>query len=301
MTRRDGRELAADLAFLLPQYILYVTLTLLPFAVALPIIFTDQVDFSDHAVSGVGLDNILSLFRPPLDGRFYAALRRTVIFTLLNYAMVYAFGFLLALALFELKSRLLGLFFTIIYMPWMISGIGLGLLLVMLFSPDTGTVNLALEALGLGSNLINIKQEAALLLVLPLITGWKAAGFNMAIFLGGLLAIPTETIEAARIDGASYLQRVRHIYLPQMVPALVTATVFCLVASFGLFDELVGLGGLYGNPNAEFLSVLIYKLGFSGGRDGTLAQGIAIALVVFLPLLLAAFALTAWQKRRGAG
>lgn len=298
MTRRDWRELAADLAFLLPQYVLYVTLTLLPFAVALPIVFTDQVDFSDNAIAAVGFDNLLSIFRPPLDQRFYAALRRTLIFTVLNYAMVFAFGFLLALALFELRSRLVGLFFTIIYLPWMVSGIGIGLLLVMLFSPDTGTVNLALERLGLGSNLINIKEEATILLVLPLVAGWKTAGFNMAIFLGGLLAIPGETIEAARIDGANYLQRVRYIYVPQLVPAIVTATVFCLVASFGLFDELVGLGALYGNPNAEFLSVLIYKLGFSGGRDGTLAQGITISLVVFLPLLLAAFALTAWQKRR---
>lgn len=298
MSRRDARELAADLAFLLPQYLLYVTLTLLPFAVALPIIFTDQVEFSDQAIAAVGFDNILSLFQPPLEERFFAALRRTVIFTLLNYAMVFAFGFLLALALFELRSRLIGFFFTIIYLPWMVSGIGIGLLLVMLFSPDTGTVNLALEALGLGANRINIKEEWTILTVLPLISGWKAAGFNMAIFLGGLMAIPTETIEAAKIDGASYLQRVRHVYIPQIVPAIVTATVFCLVFSFGIFDELVGLGALYGNPNAEFLSVLIYKLGFGGGREGTLAQGITIALVVFLPLLLAAFALTAWQKRR---
>lgn len=295
---RRWRETAADLAFVLPQYLLYITLTLLPFAIALPILFTDQADFVDTSVRYVGLDNVRALFQPPLDERFLAAVRRTLIFTVGNYVMVFAFGFLLALALFELKSRLVGLFFTVIYVPWMMSGIGVGLLLLMLFSPDTGTINLALEAMGLGRNLINIKDEWTMLMVLPVIFGWKTAGFNMAIFLGGLLTIPPETIEAAKLDGARYFQRVLHVYIPQIVPAIVMATVFCLIGSFGIFDELVGLGALYGNPNAEFLSILIYKLGFSSGRDGTLAQGITASLVVFFPLLLAAFALNRWQKRR---
>lgn len=299
---RSRREFFTDLIYVAPQYIIYIGLQILPFAIALPIIFTDQVDFLDQDISWIGFDNILSLFQAPLNDRLFEALRRTLVFSVLNYAMVFLFGFLLALAMFELVSRLKGVFFTIIYMPWMLSGIGVGLLLVMLFSTDTGSFNLLLEHFGLGASVFDAKSEFAALFVLPFMYGWKAAGFNMALFLGGLLSIPTETIESARMDGARYWQRVWYIYLPQIVPSIVIATIFSIINSFGIFDELVGLGALSGNSNAEFMSIFIYQLGFGsatmgGAKIGTLAQGVTASLVIFLPLVFVAFWLNRLQKK----
>ncbi len=299
---RAGRDLVVDLIYAGPQLVLYIAIQLLPFVIALPIIFTDQLDFLDQDVDWVGLANIQAMLEPPLADRFFAALRRTALFALVNYLMVYLFGFVLALAMFELRSKLKGAFFTIIYMPWMISGVGIGLLMVMLFASDTGTLNLLLERLGFGRNLIDVKSETAAILALPFMYGWKTAGFNMAVFLGGLLAIPTETIESARMDGARYLDRVIHIYIPQIVPSIIIVTIFSLINSFGIFDELVGLGGLSGNANAEFLSIFVYQLGFGAGatggaKIGTLAQAITVSLLVFLPLVLVAFGLNKLQKR----
>ena len=71
----------------------------------------------------------------------------------------------------------------------------------------------------------------------------------MAIFLSGLLGIPVDTIDAARIDGAGYFRRLWYIYIPQIVPSIAIATILCLVGSFGIFDEAVGFGALYGNLN----------------------------------------------------
>lgn len=300
--RRNRRETLIDLIYVAPQYILYLGLQILPFAIALPIIFTDQVDFLDQDVDWVGFDNIAALFRAPLDERLYEALRRTVIFTIINYLMVFLFGFLLALAMFELVSKLKGAFFTIIYMPWMLSGVGVGLIMVMLFSTDTGSFNLILTEMGFGTNAFDAKSETTALLVLPFMYGWKTAGFNMALFLGGLLAIPSETIESARMDGARYWQRVWYIYLPQIIPSIIIATIFSIINSFGIFDELVGLGALAGNPNAEFMSIFIYQLGFGsatvgGAKIGTLAQGITASLVIFLPLVFFAFWLNRLQKK----
>lgn len=301
-TARGRREILTDLIYVAPQYIIYLGLQILPFAIALPIIFTDQVDFLDQDVDWVGFDNIAALFRDPLDDRLYAALRRTVIFSFVNYLMVFLFGFLLALAMFELVSRLKGAFFTIIYMPWMLSGIGVGLIMVMLFSTDTGSFNLILAELGMGTNSFDAKSEATALYVLPFMYGWKTAGFNMALFLGGLLAIPSETIESARMDGARYWQRVWYVYLPQIVPSIIIASIFSVINSFGIFDELVGLGALAGNTNAEFMSIFIYQLGFGsatvgGAKIGTLAQGITASLVIFLPLVFFAFWLNRLQKK----
>ena len=301
-TTRSRRELQRDLIYIVPQYAIYLVMQLIPFAIALPIILTDQVDFLDQDIAFIGLDNIRSLFEEPLRDRFFAALWRTTVFSVVNYSMVFLFGFLLALAMFEVASRLKGAFFTIIYLPWMVSGVGIGLIMIMLFSTDTGTMNLILEALGLGRNLLDVKSEAVALFALPFLYGWKAAGFNMALFLGGLLAIPTETIESSKLDGAGYLQRVRHVYLPQIVPSIIIATIFSIINSFGIFDELVGLGALAGNTNAEFLSIFIYQLGFGaaavgGAKIGTLAQGITVALLVFLPLVVVAFYLNRLQKK----
>lgn len=299
---RAGRRFLEDLAYAGPQLFLYVLVQLLPFMIALPIIFTDRLDFLDQDVAWIGLDNVRAMLQPPLVDRFGDALQRTALFALVNYVMVYLFGFVLALAMFELTSRLKGLFFTIIYMPWMISGVGIGLLMIMLFSSDTGSLNLLLEDLGLGRNTIDVKSEAGTLITLPIMYGWKTAGFNMAVFLGGLLAIPTETIESARMDGARYLDRVIHIYIPQIIPSIIIVTIFSLINSFGIFDELVGLGGLSGNANAEFLSVFVYQLGFGAGatggaKIGTLAQAVTVSLLVFLPLVLVAFGLNRLQKR----
>lgn len=300
--RRPSNDSATSFGYAVPQLLLYIVLQLLPFAIALPIMFTDRIDFLDADVNWIGLANIQALFEEPLRSFFLDALRRTVIFTVINYVVVVSLGFLLALAMFELTSRLKGMFFTIIYLPWMVSGVGIGLLTIMLFSKDTGTVNLLLEKIGLGRNLFDARGEAAALYALPLIYGWKTAGFNMALFLGGLLAIPTETIESSRMDGARYLSRIIHIYLPQIVPSIVIVTIFTLINSFGIFDELIGLGALAGNRNAGFMSIFIYELGFgsgsaSGSSSGTLAQAITASLLVFLPLVVAAFWLNRLQKR----
>jgi ABC-type sugar transport system permease subunit len=299
---RSQRDNLVDLAYAAPQYILYLALLVLPFLIALPIVFSDRLDFLDRNLDYVGLANFTSLFEKPMVDLFVPALWRTALFTVTAYFTVFLFGFLLALAMYELTSRLKGMFFTVIYMPWMVSGISIGLIMVMLFSHDTGTANLAVEALGLGRNVFDAKTETAVVFALPFIYGWKTAGFNMALFLGGLLAIPPETIESSKLDGANYLQRVIHVYIPQMVPSIIIATIFSLINGFGLFDELVGLGGLSGNSNARFLSILIYELGFAGAQNygakvGTLAQGITVSLVVFVPLVVIAYFLNRLQRR----
>jgi len=84
---RRGRQLIIDLIYVLPQYILYVGLQLLPFVIAIPIVFTDQVDFLDQDIDFIGFDNILSVFNPPLDERFFEVLRRTVIFSIVRESL----------------------------------------------------------------------------------------------------------------------------------------------------------------------------------------------------------------------
>ena len=293
MSPRQRRRVLQDWALLTPQLILFVGLTIVPLLAGIPVLFTDRSTFIDPQVNFVGFENFTRVFRDPaIASDYWPALARTVRFTILNYAMVFVFGLTLALLMYEIGFR--GVFFTIIYLPWIISGLALGFMALMLFSESTGTVNLLLLKLGWIDKPVNIKLEAGTTVILPILVGWRAAGFNMAIFLAGLLSIPKEAIEAAAVDGASYWQRLVHIYFPEMIPSFIIATIFALLGSFKVFDELVALGGLSGNREAQFLSIISVRYGFALER---LALGMTLAVETFLPLTILAVFLQRLQRR----
>ncbi|MBE2224419.1 MAG: sugar ABC transporter permease, partial [Anaerolineae bacterium] len=212
--RRQARRILRDWVFIAPQLILFVGFTLLPFIIGMPTVFTDRLSFTDTDVEYVGFDNFEKVFTEPgINEEFFPALVRSVRFTILNYAMALIFGLTLALLMYEVGFH--GGFFTVIYLPMMLSGLAIGFIATMLFSRSTGTANLLLLELGLIQKPFDMKAASGITYILPLLTGWRYAGFNMAIFLAGLLTIPKETIEAAIVDGVSYWQRLVYIYFPQ--------------------------------------------------------------------------------------
>ena len=289
----ERRRIAEDWAFMLPQLVIFIFLTIVPFFVAIPILFTDMSQFNDPQINPVGLRNFTALFTDPSVQRDYLpALRRTIIFVVLNYTTVYIFGLSLAILMYEVGFR--GGFFTVVYLPLMVSGLAVGYMAVMLFSRETGTANLLLLELGLIKVPIDIFSAEGTAFILPLLVGWRYAGYNMAIFLSGLLSIPEETIEASIVDGASYWQRLTRIYFPQMWPSFILATTMCLIGSFAVFDELVAMGALYVNPEAKLLSILFFTYGFQVER---LAMGMTLAVMTFLPLVFVGIALQRLQRR----
>jgi ABC-type sugar transport system permease subunit len=293
MSKRERRLVLTQYAFLTPQLILFIGLTIIPFFVAIPMLFTDQSSFTDPQMNNIGLRNFTAIFRDPsIQGDYLPALRRTVIFVVMNYVMIFLFGLSLALLLYEVGFR--GGFFTVVYLPLMASGFAIGAMAVMLFGRSTGTANLLLLELGLIKKSLDIYTPGGTGIILPLLTGWRWAGFNMAIFLSGLLAIPKETIEAAVVDGASYLQRLTRVYFPQMWPSFILASTMCLIGSWSAFDELVAMGALYVNPEARFLSIIFFTYGFQINR---LSLGMTLALETFLPLTLLGIVLQ-WLQRR---
>jgi ABC-type sugar transport system permease subunit len=293
ISKRQKKLIFTQYMFILPQLILFVGLTIIPFFVAIPILFTDMAQFNDPQINPVGLRNFLALFTDPSVQRDYLpALQRTLIFVFLNYTTVYIFGLSLALLMYEVGFK--GGFFTVVYLPLMLSGLAVGYVAVMLFSKGTGTVNLLLLQLNLISKAFDIYSPAGTAFMLPLLVGWRYAGYNMAIFLSGLLGIPDETIEASVMDGASYFQRLWYVYFPQMMPSFIMATTMCLIGSFAVFDELVAMGALYVNPEAKLLSVLFFTYGFQIDR---LAMGMTLAVETFLPLVVVGVLLQRLQRR----
>lgn len=293
MGRLERTRMFQDWAFIAPQLFIFVMLTIVPLFVAIPILFTDMAQFNDPQINPVGFRNFTALFTDPsVQADYLPALRRTIVFVILNYTTVYIFGLSLALLMYEVGFR--GGFFTVVYLPLMVSGLAVGYMAVMLFAKETGTANLLLRDIGLLKTPVNIYSAEGTAFILPLLVGWRYAGYNMAIFLSGLLAIPNETIEASIVDGTSYWQRLVRVYFPQMWPSFILATTMCLIGSFAVFDELVAMGALYVNPEAKLLSILFFTYGFQIDR---LAMGMTLAMETFLPLVLLGVALQRLQRR----
>lgn len=295
--KRKKRDDLLDILFLSPQLILYLTFTIAPFLIGFYIIFTNRINYMTTDVDFIGLKNFVSIFKQPLVEPFLASVQRTAIFTVLNYITVFLFGMPLALLMYEYGSKHKNGFFSIIYLPYIISGLGTGLLLVMLLSRDNGSINLLLLKLGVIKNALDIKNPLVSAIALPLIVGWRSAGFNMALFLTGLMSIPVDTIDASKVDGVSYWQKLRFIYFPQMVPSLVMATIFCLIGSFGIFDVPVGMGGLTSNVSVRYFALHLYQSGFGAQQGSTLAEAITMSMVVYVPLVFGAFFLNSVQKK----
>ncbi len=292
-SKQYKRRILTDWLFISPQLILFVALTIVPFIISIPILFTDMARYDDPQVNWIGFKNFTALFKDAsVQNDYLPALKRTLVFVFLNYTTVYIFGLSLALLMYEVGFR--GGFFTIIYLPLMISGLGIGYTAVMLFSRTSGTANLLLLKLGILKKPIDIYSPGGTMFILPLLVGWRYAGYNMAIFLSGLLGIPQETIEASIVDGTTYWSRLWKVYFPQMLPSFLIATTMCLIGSFSVFDELVAMGALYYNPEAKLLSVLFFMYGFQVER---LAQGMTLAVETFLPLVFIGIALQRLQRK----
>ncbi len=293
ISKMQRRRILSDWAFIAPQFIIFISLTILPLLIAVPILFTDKAQFNDPQINQVGWKNFTRVFTDrSVQDDYIPALEKTVVFVLLNYTTIYIFGLSLALLMYEVGFK--GGFFTIVYMPLMLSGLATGYAAVMLFAQESGTGNLLLLQSGILKESLNIYSASGTAIILPIMVGWRYAGYNMAIFLSGLLSIPTETIEASVVDGASYLQRLFKVYFPQMLPSFVLATTMCLIGSFSVFDELVALGATYVNPEAKLLSIIFFTYGFQIDR---LALGMTLALETFFPLMLLGIALQRLQRK----
>ena len=126
-------------------------------------------------------------------------------------------------------------FKTVFFFPIVISATALGLLFNLLFLYDKGMINQVLEALG-RKELIDWKAEGIALLTMMLPVMWQYVGFYFVILVTGLNNISDELYEAAKIDGAATMQRIRYISLPLLHNVICTCSVLAVTGALKVFD-----------------------------------------------------------------
>jgi multiple sugar transport system permease protein len=286
----------AGYLFLAPALLLIGVFFFLPVAAALVLSFTDYDIYAlgDAAnARWVALDNYARLLRTPL---FWAALKNTFYFALVGGPLSIAASLAAALLVNARATRLKGLFRTIYFIPFVTTLVAVAIVWRYLYHPRYGLLNYFLGLLHLGP-IDWLGDPRWAMPAIILLAVWKNFGYNMLIFIAGLQSIPEELYEAAHLDGASAVQRFRHVTLPMLGPTLLFVGVITMIGYFQLFAEPYVMTA--GGPLRATTSVvlLMYEEGFRWWRMGYAA---AIAFVLFLVILVATLIQFRLQRERAS-
>src|SRR5262245_21980156 len=286
MTAVGGRasalaRVSPGIAFIAPALCAIVTFFFVPVAAAM---FLSLTDFDIYAVASwrnlrfVGFGNYARLFRDPL---FWIALENTLYFVAVGAPLSIGISLGAALLVNARLVRLKGVFRTIFFLPVVTTLVAVAVVWRYVYHPRFGRFNQALGQLGLGPvDWLGDPRWAMPAIIL--MAAWKNFGFNMIVFIAALQAIPETLYEAARLDGASLAQQLRHVTLPLLAPTFLFVAVITLLGYFQLFAEPYVM--TQGGPANRTLSIvlLMYEQGFRWWNMGYAA---AVAFVLFAIIL----------------
>ena len=249
--------------FLLPTLAAFTIGFLVPFILGIYLSFCQFTTITDAVWTG--FSNYPKMFG---DAVFRHSLWYTALFTVVTMILINVLAFLVALALTR-KLRGRNLFRTVFFMPNLIGGIILGYIWQLLLNGILALVGRTLTYSGTYG-----------FWGLVILLCWQQIGYMMIIYIAGIQSIPGELTEAAKIDGATYCQRIRYVVIPMVMPAITVCTFLTLTNGFKLFDQNLALTN--GSPSrmSEMLALNIYNTFY--GRPGYEGVGQAKAVVFFI-------------------
>jgi raffinose/stachyose/melibiose transport system permease protein len=273
--------------FVLPAFAFYAIFLGLPIIGVVVISLLDWSGLTLGDAQFVGFANYVSMSQ---DTVFWKALLHNIIFIGFGATAMVLLGLILAVLL-ELGLRGSNFFRGVFFIPTVMSLVVVGIVFVLMLSPELGLVNPLLRSVGLDSlTRAWLGDPKTALPTVIAVDVWKNFGLAMFLFVAGLKGIPTEYYEAASIDGANAWRRFWDITLPALRP--VTAVVICLTSinTLKLFDLVYVMTA--GGPNhaSQVLTTWMYFQGFMFNNMG---YGSALAVV----LLLVTFVITVIQFR----
>ena len=259
--KRKNAENLVNLLYM-PAVILILIFVVYPLISGIQISFTNWNGYSAK-YSFVGLANYKKMFT---DKMFYTALTNTLIYGIGSTAIQTILGLAYALLL-QKKFPGQTLARVVIYLPAMIASLIMGYICYFLVQFKNGAINDIVILLG-GTPQDWMADGNRAVWIITIINAIQFVGKTMIIMIAGLQGIPDSYQEAAAIDGATYLQRLHHITLPLLIPAITTSVVLNLIGGLKLFGII--LSTTSGGPgySSHSLSTLINYLYFENQNAG---------------------------------
>ena len=267
----------AGLLFAGPALGVIALFFVLPVAAALLLSLTDFDLYALADLASLRFVGFANYARLLTDAAFWTAFANTLYFAVVGGTLSVGASLGGALLLQAPLARARGFFRTVYFLPVVTTLVAVAIVWRFLYHPRIGLLNRALEAFGLpGQDWLGDPA-----LAMPAIIGlsiWKNFGFNLVIFAAALQAIPERLYEAARLDGASGLQQLRHVTLPMLRPTTSFVVLMTAIGSLQLFAEpyVMTLGGP--GDATRSLVLLMYEQGF---RWWNLGFASALAFVLF--------------------
>jgi alpha-glucoside transport system permease protein len=288
---RNVRSLALPLVFAGPALFLLAWFLVLPTIRSLTLSFYDET-----STKFVFLDNYVFAFTDPV---MREAFSNNLLWLVFGTASTVVLG--LIIAVLADRSRWESAFKAIIFMPMAISFVGAGVIWKFMYAykgegtnvTEIGLLNALVTALG---------GEAQAWLLLPgwnnflliIIMAWLQTGYSMVILSAAIKGIPSELLEAARVDGATELQVFFRIIVPSIAGSIVTVTTTVMIFSLKLFDVVRVMTG--GNYGTNVIANEFYIEQFTYGNTGRASAIAVVLLVAIVPVL--AYNLKQFSERR---
>ena len=249
-----------------------------PFLLGILTSFTDQ-RVGPRPGNFVGVENYIAVFRNPEVGRAFMV---TFQYSIIVVPMSFFVG--LAMAVYVNRklpthtvSRL------VFFAPFVLTATIVAIVWNWMFQTQFGLVNVGLGLIGLPDRIAWLKEPDLILPVIAFITTWWQAGFAMVIFLGALQSIPSELLEAARIDGANPWQSFWRVTFPLLLPVSTLVITITLIEAMRVFSliHIISRGG----PSDHSTTVVFYifQEGFVRFEQGMAS---AVGVVLFLVIMI---------------
>ena len=274
-------ERRAALLFLAPALIVIGGFFLVPVLAAFALSLTDfdLYALADlHNLRFVGFGNYVDILHTPL---FWKSLVNTLYFVIVGVPLSIAVSLATALLLDSKLARCKGFFRTALFAPVVTTVVAVAVIWRYLLHTRYGMINYTLGHFGIAP-IDWLGDPHWSMPAIILFAVWKNFGYNMIILLAALQGIPGDLYEAARIDGASWSQQLRHITLPMLRPALLLVSVITVSGYFQLFAEPYVM--TQGDPLQSTVSVLYFMYN-EGFKWWSLGRASAIAFLLFVLIL----------------
>ncbi|HCX85097.1 MAG TPA: ABC transporter permease [Micrococcales bacterium] len=275
--------------FILPNFIGFAVLTLVPVVVLFYLGFTSWNAFGKATFTGT--ENFQRLLT---DTTFHTALKNTAYYALMHIPLTLALSLGLAMLL-NRKMRGMAFFRTVAFFPYITSIVAIAVVWNMLFSPESGVINQILMWFGIDNPPGWTTSTTWAMPAVVIVATWRDMGYYMLLFLAGLQAVPAELYEAARVDGANAVQRFWNVTIPCLRPTTFFVTVMLTIGSFKIFDLILVMTDGGPGTSTLVLSQYIYRKGF---EENDFGYASAVAIVLFLICLVVTVIQFTVNKRR---
>ena len=282
--RPRARRLLLAYALVAPAVLWRVIIAIYPFLHTVAQSFTNESPLNG-ATRWVGLRNYHNMFNDP---GITASLAFTAIFTIAATILQLVYGLAIA-TLLNRRFRGRTLVRAVNLLPWAMPTIVVATAAQWLFNNPYGMIDDLIGRIGFARPIWLADSTMARLAVVFIDT-WKSAPWAAIIILAGLQNIPEELYEAAKVDGASAWRTFLSVILPQLLPLLLTLTIFIAAYRVLTFDIVYGFTQGGPGSSTSLLSYQVYKLAFSGLYYGYSAAVAVVTFAIVLAISLACYA-----------